>query len=99
MDSKSTHGGQRPGAGRPSRPEPKAKPIWCGQISDDDRQVIIDSLTPEERFKALMAAAWAKRTTPPPRPPDPPSPDTTKPYKINRITKAQALEKLGLDES
>ena len=59
------HGGARtPGPGKklgpPKREEPKSKPIWCGQISDAERQLIIDRLTPEERLAALIAAAKAK---------------------------------------
>jgi hypothetical protein len=59
------HGGPRtagPGKkmGRPERPGPKSKPIWCGQITEDERELIIDRLTPEERLEALLAAARAK---------------------------------------
>ena len=30
-------GGRRKGAGRPLRTEPKSRPIWCGQMSEQDR--------------------------------------------------------------
>lgn len=53
-------GGKREGSGRPSRSEPKSLPIWCGQISDKDRRQILDNLTPEERFLALMKAVQDK---------------------------------------
>ena len=56
-------GGRRPGAGRPPRTEPRALPIWVGQITEEQRQWIIDSLTPMERLAALWAAAeykWMK---------------------------------------
>jgi hypothetical protein len=51
------HGGWRPGAGRKARPSPKSKPIWCGQISKEDRTFIMQWLSPDERFQVLMAAA------------------------------------------
>ena len=47
-------GGAREGAGRPPRQEPKALPIWVGQISQEDRALILEWLTPEERYDALM---------------------------------------------
>ena len=50
-------GGSRSGAGRKARPSPKSKGIWCGQISQEDRDFIIQHLTPEERYQVLMAAA------------------------------------------
>lgn len=50
-------GGSRKGAGRKARPSPKSKPIWCGQISDEDRKFIVDNLSPDERYQVLMAAA------------------------------------------
>ena len=52
-----THGGARPGAGRPKRQEPKSLPIWCGQMSESDRRLIIERLTPAERYDALMREA------------------------------------------
>jgi hypothetical protein len=52
-----SHGGSRSGAGRKARPSPKSKGIWCGQISQEDRDFIIQHLTPEERYQVLMAAA------------------------------------------
>lgn len=55
--SKPSHGGSRSGAGRKARHFPKAKGIWCGQISQDDRDFIIQHLTPNDRFQVLMAAA------------------------------------------
>ena len=55
-----THGGAREGAGRPPRQEPKSKPIWCGQMAEADRQMILDTLTPTERGEALMDAAQVK---------------------------------------
>ena len=61
----SKHGGHRKGAGRKARSEPKAKPIWCGQISQEDREFIMNMLTPDERFRKLMTAALAaKRESP-----------------------------------
>ena len=55
-------GGSRKGAGRKARPTPKSKPIWCGQISDEDRKLIVDNLSPDERYQVLMAAANKART-------------------------------------
>jgi len=54
------HGGARKGAGRPPRPTPKAYPIWCGQMAEEHRALILERLTPDERFDALMDAARAK---------------------------------------
>ena len=53
------HGGPRPGAGRPPRTEPKTQPIWVGQITAEQRRLIL-TLTPEERFAALVEAAREK---------------------------------------
>lgn len=50
-------GGARKGAGRKSRPAPKSKGIWCGQITDEQRDFIMQWLSPDERFSVLMAAA------------------------------------------
>jgi hypothetical protein len=50
-------GGNREGAGRKSRPSPKALGIWCGQISQEQRDFIMRWLTPDERFGVLWAAA------------------------------------------
>jgi len=50
-------GGAREGAGRKSRPSSKAKGIWLGQITDEQRDFIIQWLSPDERFGALWAAA------------------------------------------
>lgn len=50
-------GGKREGAGRKSRPAPKSKGIWCGQITDEQREFIMQWLSPDERFSVLMAAA------------------------------------------
>ena len=50
-------GGARKGAGRKARPTSKAKGIWCGQITDEQRDFIIQWLSPDERFSALWAAA------------------------------------------
>jgi hypothetical protein len=50
-------GGARAGAGRKARPTSKAKGIWCGQIADDKRDFIMLFLSPDERYKALLAAA------------------------------------------
>lgn len=65
---KGKHGGARPGtggaragAGRHQREEPKSKPIWCGQHTDEQRELIIQNLTPEERLDALLKAAAAKK--------------------------------------
>ena len=49
-------GGRREGAGRPPRTEPKSRPIWCGQMSEQDRALILELLTPGERGAALMDA-------------------------------------------
>ena len=53
-------GGAREGAGRPPRQEPKSKPIWCGQMPTEDREAILEWLTPTERGKALMDAVREK---------------------------------------
>ena len=50
-------GGKREGAGRKSRPAPKSKGIWCGQITDEQRDFIMQWLSPEDRYSVLMAAA------------------------------------------
>ena len=50
-------GGAREGAGRKARPTSKAKCIWLGQITDEQRDFIIQWLSPDERFGALWAAA------------------------------------------
>lgn len=50
-------GGARKGAGRKSRPAPKSKGIWCGQITNEQRDFIMQWLSPDERFSVLMAAA------------------------------------------
>jgi len=60
-NTKPKHGGKREGAGRPPRPELKAKPIWCGQMQDWERDLIITELTPEERYEALMKAVREKQ--------------------------------------
>ena len=52
-----TSGGKREGAGRKPRPSQKAKCIWCGQITQEDRAFIIRHLTPVDRHLILMAAA------------------------------------------
>ena len=52
-------GGRRKGAGRPPRTEPKSRPIWCGQMSEQDRALIL-TLTPGERYDALMDAVAAR---------------------------------------
>ena len=51
-----TRGGRRKGAGRPLRTEPKSLPIWCGQMSEQDRALILELLTPGERKAALLDA-------------------------------------------
>ena len=48
-------GGAREGAGRPLRTEPKSLPIWCGQMAEQDRALIL-TLTPGERKAALLDA-------------------------------------------
>lgn len=58
---KKTHGGKREGAGRHARPEPKAKSIWCGQISNEERDLILSKLTPDERRQVLLKAAMEKQ--------------------------------------
>ena len=58
--NKPKHGGKREGAGRPPRHAAKAKSIWCGQLTDEEREFIINNLTPEERLEALMKAARKK---------------------------------------
>ena len=50
-------GGARKGAGRKARPTSKSKGIWCGQIPDEQRDFIVQWLSPDERFGALWAAA------------------------------------------
>jgi hypothetical protein len=50
-------GGARKGAGRKARPTLKAKGIWCSQITDEQRDFIMQWLSPDERFSVLMAAA------------------------------------------
>jgi len=50
-------GGARAGSGRKSRPDPKSKGIWCGQIRDEQRDFIIKWLSPEDRYIALITAA------------------------------------------
>ena len=50
-------GGKREGAGRKSRPSPKSKGIWLGQITDEQRDFIMQWLSPEDRYGVLMAAA------------------------------------------
>ena len=50
-------GGARKGAGRKARPTSKAKGIWCGQIANEQRDFIMQWLSPDERFGVLMAAA------------------------------------------
>jgi len=50
-------GGAREGAGRKSRPAPKSKGIWCGQITDEQRSFIMQWLSPESRYAVLLAAA------------------------------------------
>lgn len=53
-------GGKRKGAGRPRRTDTKSLPIWCGQIEQEDRELILSCLTPVERFQVLMEAAREK---------------------------------------
>jgi len=53
----SPRGGKREGAGRKLRPAKKSKGIWCGQITDEQRDFIMQCLSPDERFSVLMAAA------------------------------------------
>jgi len=65
MTDKSGWGGPRtPGPGkkigRKPRDEPKSYPIWCGQISQEQRQLILDTLDAEERYLALLDAARRK---------------------------------------
>ena len=55
-----THGGAREGAGRPPRTEPKSRPIWCGQMAEEHREMILDRLEPIERYEALMDAIERK---------------------------------------
>ncbi len=50
-------GGARKGAGRKVRHTSKAKGIWCGQITDEQRDFIMQWLSPDERFGTLWAAA------------------------------------------
>lgn len=54
-------GGARAGAGRKARHTPKARGVWCGQITDEQRDFIMRWLPPGERFSVLMAAANANR--------------------------------------
>lgn len=53
-------GGAREGAGRKPRQEPKSYPIWCGQMAPEDRALILETLSPAERFDALMSAVGKK---------------------------------------
>jgi len=46
--------------GRPRRNEPKSKPVWCGQMSEAVRKLIM-TLTPGERQSVLLAAAAAAK--------------------------------------
>jgi len=55
-------GGAREGAGRKSRPSAKSKGIWCGQITDEQRDFIMQWLSPEDRYGVLMAAANKARS-------------------------------------
>ena len=62
---KTTHGGRRtPGPGkkigRPLRGQPKGNPIWCGQLSKNERELILAKLTPDERREVLLKAAQEK---------------------------------------
>ena len=50
-------GGAREGAGRKSRPAPKSKGVWLGQITDEQRSFIMQWLSPEDRYAVLVAAA------------------------------------------
>ena len=54
-------GGAREGAGRPPRTGPKSLPIWCGQMAEQDRALILELLTPGERYEALMDAVEYKQ--------------------------------------
>lgn len=56
-----TRGGAREGAGRKPRQEPKSRPIWCGQMPESDRALIIETLTPDERYDALMVRVEMKQ--------------------------------------
>lgn len=53
-------GGKREGAGRPPRQEPKSRAIWCGQMPEEHRALILERLTPDERHEALLDAATLK---------------------------------------
>ena len=53
-------GGARAGAGRPPRIGPKSRPIWCGQMGEDDLALIVATLTPAERLDALLDAVLVK---------------------------------------
>lgn len=48
-----------PGAkrGRKPRPTPKAKPVWIGQISQDERDLVLNHTTARERRSLLIIAA------------------------------------------
>jgi len=46
--------------GRPRRHEPKARPLWVGQVSEGERRFIMKLLTPQERKNILMNAAYDK---------------------------------------
>jgi hypothetical protein len=43
--------------GKPPRTEPKSRPIWCGQMSEVDRQFILDNTTPAQRYHVLLVEA------------------------------------------
>lgn len=54
-------GGQREHqTGRPKRTEPKSLPVWCGQLSSQEREFIIKMLTPNERAAILLIMARKK---------------------------------------
>lgn len=51
--------------GRPARTDTKAAPLWCGQqMIGEMRKLILDYLTADERFQALLNAALKKKKAP-----------------------------------
>lgn len=84
----SNRGGKREGAGRKTRSTPKSLPIWCGQITNEQRDFILRWLSPDERFGALAAKANNTCTlaggTPLPEKPLPAPKQLPRPRKLSR---------------
>jgi len=43
--------------GRPRRDGPKSRAIWCGQMTPEERALILEYTTPLERREWLLGAA------------------------------------------